>query len=386
MIFRNRAMKRAGAGAAGLLAVGAFAAPALADDSADLAVKLTGTTIAADASGKFTGVSLINNSKVPASGILLSIDISQLDTDKVQLRDEDCDPVDNGVIRCGIVGDTIEAGADIDWFFPLEKRSEATGSAGTITVTISHAGSDPDESNNSVTAEVVLSDERGVDLVVVAEDIRDAIDLADSVDSPAYNGEQIYPGDASALVLFVGNQGDLIADGLKVSAKLPEHVTFAEAEEGCDYSAANDEITCVYEGMSLIPSDRDDDGSRSGAYIWFPVQVAADVTGPITLPNGSVRVDAVRAVAELPEMKAQQLPGNVRPLTAQELRDIDETDNVDDFSVYVLGTGGGGGGLPVTGAQAGLIGGIGAAVVVIGGVLFLTARRRVVLVTPGDGK
>ncbi|GAB3818182.1 hypothetical protein [Micromonospora zhanjiangensis] len=54
------------------------------------------------------------------------------------------------------------------------------------------------------------------------------------------------------------------------------------------------------------------------------------------------------------------------------------------------GDGGGdgsGGGLPVTGVQAGLIGGVGLGVLLVGGVLFLLARRRrVVLVTPDDEK
>lgn len=49
------------------------------------------------------------------------------------------------------------------------------------------------------------------------------------------------------------------------------------------------------------------------------------------------------------------------------------------------GGSGGGGGLPVTGVQAGLIGGIGAAVLLAGGVLLLLSRRRkVVLVNPAD--
>ncbi|TYC00841.1 cell wall anchor protein, partial [Micromonospora sp. WP24] len=52
------------------------------------------------------------------------------------------------------------------------------------------------------------------------------------------------------------------------------------------------------------------------------------------------------------------------------------------------GTGGGGGdvgGLPVTGPQARLIGGIGVSVLLAGAVLMLVARRRrVVLVAPQD--
>jgi hypothetical protein len=49
------------------------------------------------------------------------------------------------------------------------------------------------------------------------------------------------------------------------------------------------------------------------------------------------------------------------------------------------GGNGGGGGLPITGANAALIGGVGAAVVVLGVVLFLSTRRRkVMLVTPSE--
>ncbi|MGW0432440.1 hypothetical protein ACWDV4_07820 [Micromonospora sp. NPDC003197] len=68
-------------------------------------------------------------------------------------------------------------------------------------------------------------------------------------------------------------------------------------------------------------------------------------------------------------------------------------DNTAAITITVSGSddggddGGSGGGLPVTGVQAGLIGGIGAVVVVAGVVLFLVARRRrVVLVNPGDEK
>jgi hypothetical protein len=64
---------------------------------------------------------------------------------------------------------------------------------------------------------------------------------------------------------------------------------------------------------------------------------------------------------------------------------------VEGFVVVVSAVGGSGGGagdgLPVTGVRAGVLGGVGAAVVVAGAVLFLTARRReVVLVTPDDEK
>ncbi len=395
MIFRNRALACAGAGAVGLFAVGAFAAPALADNSADLEVKVTGTTIAADASGKFATVSLINHSKTDAKGILVTLDVSKLKTEMVELVDESCDPPKGGKILCGIEGDTIEAGADIDWAFPLVRKDKnLKGSAGTLTVTISHEGTDPNEKNNSATVEVVLSEEHGVDLAVGADDLRDAIDLDKSTKSPAFSGELIHPGDAGALVVYVLNQGDRTAKGLKVSATLPKQVTFAEVEPGCVYTADNRGITCDYAAAELVPAEQDksDDLASAGAAFWFPVKVSQDVTGPVTLTGGTATVVALDEVEVPPgfaalNKKPAELPANVELLDASRFKDVDLSDNTDEFSVFVAGNGGGGGGLPVTGAQAGLIGGIGLAVVVAGGALFMVSRRRrVVLVAPGDEK
>jgi LPXTG-motif cell wall-anchored protein len=79
----------------------------------------------------------------------------------------------------------------------------------------------------------------------------------------------------------------------------------------------------------------------------------------------------------------------------KELVDADEADNQARFDVFVgaAPTGepttpgdpgeGGGGGLPVTGPAAGIIGGVGGAVILAGVALFFLARRRrIVTVTP----
>ncbi|AEB42061.1 hypothetical protein VAB18032_04675 [Micromonospora maris AB-18-032] len=59
---------------------------------------------------------------------------------------------------------------------------------------------------------------------------------------------------------------------------------------------------------------------------------------------------------------------------------MDVSDNQDGFAVVVAAfpkdDGGGGGGLPVTGPQAGLITGAGLAMLTVGGILLLLARRR----------
>jgi LPXTG-motif cell wall-anchored protein len=111
---------------------------------------------------------------------------------------------------------------------------------------------------------------------------------------------------------------------------------------------------------------------------------------PGALTGGLVSVEPIVAQPSIgaKESTKVELPANVEGLQAA---DVDATDNSDGYAVIVAaqgGTGGGdGGSLPVTGPQAGLIGGIGAAVLAAGGAMFLVARRRrVVLVTPGDEK
>jgi hypothetical protein len=70
-----------------------------------------------------------------------------------------------------------------------------------------------------------------------------------------------------------------------------------------------------------------------------------------------------------------------------EAKDPNPANNVAKIVLTVKGSGGGeGGGLPITGAKAGLIGGTGGAVLLAGlAVLVMARRRRVVMVTPTDG-
>jgi hypothetical protein len=151
MIFRNRTLAYAGTAAAGILVGGLFAGPAQAETSADLAIEATGTTIAVGAPGKTATVSLLNKSTVAATSVLVGLDISKLDTSKVDIDENGCNPRADGLILCGIPGDVLKAGADIDWGFPLTRKGSAVGDAGEI---ILAEGTDPDESNNEVTVKV----------------------------------------------------------------------------------------------------------------------------------------------------------------------------------------------------------------------------------------
>jgi hypothetical protein len=122
----------------------------------------------------------------------------------------------------------------------------------------------------------------------------------------------------------------------------------------------------------------------------------------VTLKDGSWTFLAREAVdpARARIAATEALPDHVFKVDLAEIThlDIDPSDNVDGFAVIVAGPAGGagggtgdnggdGGGLPVTGPVAGTVAGVGSAVLVAGAVmLVMSRRRRVVLVTPADGK
>lgn len=388
MTFRSRALARAGAGVAGLLAAGTLAAPAFAADSADLEIKVTGTTIAANASGKFAAVHLINHSTVAAKGIDVALDISKLNLDKVTIDESGCSAPQNGKILCGIESDSIPAGADIDWFFPISRKVGATGDAGSLTATISHQGTDPKPGNNTVTVGVKVGDS-GPDLAVVVPDVHQTI-VADANGEVEIKGD-LHAGDTTRLFYGVRNFGDMPVAGFKISVKLPKGVTFTETEQECAYAADKSSMVCTYADFPLVTRDQDEqdgDQVRSVAGFFNLITVARDVPAG-TLTGGTVTVDPI-AVAQSEKRAAPKVSHLPRNATDIKVSEVDNTDNTDDYAVVVAANGGGaggGGGLPVTGVQASLIGGIGAAVVLAGGAMFLLARRRrVVLVTPGDEK
>ncbi|NLU80204.1 cell wall anchor protein [Micromonospora sp. HNM0581] len=391
MIFRNRAAAYLGAGTVGVLATGAFAAPALADDSADLAIKASGTTIAVGAPGKDASVSLLNKSDVDARDVLVALDVSKLKTSLVDIDETGCNPREDGWILCGIEGDTIRAGEDVDWFFPLIRKGTGVGPAGSITAVIVHGGPDPDESDNEVTVDVKVEG-TGPDLTVVADDVRRAVKVDGGTITEVGD---LYPGNTGQLVYGAFNQGDQAARGLRIEVQLPTGATFAEKEPDCTYNAAMTSLTCEYDKAVLIPAAQDDQGDDlySGARFYNLVTVA-DGVQPSSLTGGTVTVHSLsvqEAVGTARVAATSALPQNVTGVSAV---DVDPSDNTDDFAVVVAAKGGSGGGddgagpgLPVTGVQVGLIGAVGAGVLATGVAMFLVARRRrVVLVSPGDEK
>jgi hypothetical protein len=397
MIFSNRALARSGALAAAALLTGAalatVGAPAYAGTGeTDLELTVVGTTIAEGADRKVGWAKITNRGTNTPAELTILADLSALDFTKVFAApageecsgEGDTDPV---AWTCEVPADQIPGpGETLDFPVVLLKLDpDAAGYRAPITYAISSAD-DTTPANNTQTADVVFSQDSGVDLGVEVPDVKETFDPE--------TGEVTGPlvaGGATAVVGWIYNWGDAIANGIRVTVRLPEQVTFAQTEPDCVYTADNRTATCTYSSVVLMPLSDEGDEEFVAAFFW-PITVADGVEPPVSLTGGSWTAEALGQVS--PDARVAttpaDLPANVTMVSAQDagVTEIDESDNVDGFSVIVSGGGGGsGGGLPVTGAQAGLLGGVGLAVIVAGGVLLLLARRRrVVLVTPADEK
>ena len=261
---------------------------------------------------------------------------------------------------------TVKNGEDFDGAFLLIKQPGATGAAGQVTASVIHAGTDPVAANNTVTVDVKIAEEGGPDLTTLALDV-----YKDTDDAPGEPGpdQPIPPGGTSNLWVFVINQGDATANGVKMSITMPEHVSFTEPEPDCTHSVGSSTTTCEYDTVVLTPEGDDQLG-----IFFFPLKVAASAPGPVVLPGGLVTVEAMQQ--QTMSKAAGALPRNFTRVTPPNLKDVDPSDNTDEFAVFVAAPAGGTAPLPETGVKVGLIGGAGAAALVLGLVLVLAARRR----------
>ncbi|MEV4825497.1 cell wall anchor protein [Micromonospora sp. NPDC049275] len=390
MNVRSRVSARIGAAA--LLAAGAVGlagAPAqAADTKADLEISVAGTRLAEGTKGKIGFMKVKNNGPGTPSALTVGVDLSGMHDERIISLPlgENCKGGPGSTIECTVPaaqipgpGETLE--------FPIFTAKAAVGYDGGDTQVgfFLRSADDTTPDNNIKQVKLEFDGEPGVDLGVVAPDVKTRLSLEGGVVSEQ---SPLYPGDQAVFVGEIVNQGDTIAKGVEFTVQLPKGATFSEQYDGCEYSTDLRTATCTDEA-DLI-------GADLGLLITFPIKVAPGVKAPVALPNGSLVADALGvAPAGTPLPGAGRKAGieNVRMLAKGErVTDVDPTDNRDDFAVIVAakggsggGTGGDDGGLPVTGAKAGLIGGIGVAVLLAGGVMFLVARRRrVVLVAPAD--
>jgi len=415
MKSRYRALARVGATA--LLASGMFAtagAPAIAAGTqTDLELSVVGTKLAKNVQGKLGWAKITNKGKNTPSKLNVVADLSHVDPSRVialPAAGVGCASGGGLKISCQVPADQLPGpGQTVEVsIFVFKPEGGQRSYSAPVTFSID-SPDDTDESNNSKTTKLSVGEESGVDLAVLVPDVKERSEGTDGqlVPGEAADRSELRPGDRAFVEGSVFNWGNQAALGLKVEIQLPEQVTFAESMDFCEYRADRRSATCTYRDM-VLPGDALNGGGLFPIF-FMPVQVAEGAAGPVVLDGGSWRVEALGQGSgpQVNRSSAKPLPKNVKLVSADSVavNEVDTSDNVDDFAVIVAGNGngggnggggdngggdgngGGGGGLPVTGAQAGLIGGIGVAVLVAGGVMFLMARRRrVVLVTPGDEK
>ncbi|MFG1954170.1 cell wall anchor protein [Micromonospora sp. NPDC048830] len=393
--FHRSALVRAGAAA--LLAAGGLAtaaAPAQAADQADLALVPISQTLAKGVTAakakpfKFT----VDNTRasVTARDVRVTVETAGL-TDRVGVVvPEGCD-VSGTAFTC-LLGD-LAGGTSEDFGVPLYSTGKR-GDGGTLSVTIASATADPETGDNSVDVDVTVA-RAGYDLTSWVQDVYANV-VVDGAQTSEPDLKPVAPGGTAPLDWAVYNDGSRKATGLFYVITLPTKVSFVELPEGCEEQEIGGLAQALCEDAGAVV--------RPGQYYTADVRVKVgeDATEPV-LRVGELFAygldAAVGAPAELPAVAS-----------ATQRRTFTETDGGDNQAVFDVfvdldtqptptptagPTGqpsespapGEGGGLPVTGVQVGLIGGVGAAVLVAGGLLLvLSRRRRVVLVTPQDEK
>ncbi|MGW5556550.1 hypothetical protein ACWER9_04890 [Micromonospora sp. NPDC003944] len=254
---------------------------------------------------------------------------------------------------------------------------------------------DANPADNTRWFPLTLVDEPGADLSVVARDVRQSVRVgADGIPEPTGT---LTPGETGAVWHTVANQGRKAVHGVRVTLRLPKRVTFTRQPAQCVLGDAGRSAICTYRSLTLVPAAEDTDPNdtvHSAVELYNLVTTAPGATAPATIRGASVRVESL---AEQPKNSRStpartELPANA---VAVRVADVDPGDNQDGFAVVLAakiggdagggGGDGGDGGLPVTGPQAGLVGGVGLAALMVGGALVLAARRRrMILVTPED--
>ncbi|WP_203909146.1 LPXTG cell wall anchor domain-containing protein [Rhizocola hellebori] len=318
-------------------------------------------------------MSIINDGPGAATGIKLTFDTSQLAPAMVWLElPAWCDTATK---TCEFTeGVQLTTGENLDTvFFRLLKTGGSTGGAttgpaGKLKVTVSSDATDPNASNNVAVVDVMLSETDGVDLKVLNWDV--AADITEDGDIVP-----VKPGETAPFIAAFYNQGTAAAKGVVTTVMLPAGATFEGAVPHCVYSEGNRKAVCT-EPDWIIPTG----GSHKDDSTWYgieplTVRVASTVAGPVNLTPGNITIEPM---GELEPESATARSATAKKFTGASARlvdkykDIDPTDNGDDFIVYV----GSNGNLPQTGTNVALIAGIGGIMLIAGGTLFMITRRR----------
>ncbi|MDG4760797.1 LPXTG cell wall anchor domain-containing protein [Micromonospora sp. WMMD710] len=402
--FHRSALARAGVVA--LLATGGLAtlaAPAHAADQADLALVPISTELAKGVKAakakpfKFR----VDNSRstVAATGVSYTVDTSRLKKNKVGVVVPLGCQTKGTTFTCPL-GD-LPAGTGEEFGIPLFSTG-GRGDAGTLVVSISSAtsGSTPiDRVEHDITVA-----KAGYDLTSWVQDVQANV-VVNGVQGDDPDLRPVRRGETVPLDWAVYNDGSRKATGIFYGLTLPVGVTFVQKPQGCleQVFLGKQQLFCEDAGAVVKP------GQYYTANV--TVKVGNNVTEPV-LHEGDLFAFGLDGAEGQPEEEPEVASSAQR----KAFTEVDEVDNHTTFEAFVdltaatpsptptatatpTGTptpgvttspgtgGGGGGGLPVTGVQAGLIGGIGGLILLAGGALLVLSRRRkVVLVAPGDEK
>lgn len=400
--------------AAGALATGA--APAHAADQAEIVLAPISTSLAkgvGEAKAKPFKFTVTNVGPATARNVHYRLNAAELNPERVGwVVPVGCRLLSPNLYDCPL-GD-LPAGTTEDFGVPLFSTG-GRGDGGTLIVGVTSDNWQHDPADDVVEVPITVT-RRGYDLTTWAQDVYANVKV-DGAQQNETDLRPVRPGDTAPLDWAVYNHGSRRATGIFYGITLPAGVTFDRLPRTCTAQVVNGlaQALCQDDGAVIKPGQYYTDE--------VSVKVAGDVTEPVLRPGDIFGYGLDQATGE-PEEEA-------RAADASQQRTFTETDQPDNHTIFDVfvdlttqpsptptpsatpspsatptagpspsgspapsvtptaggGAGGGDGGLPVTGVQVGLIGGIGAAVLVAGGLLVVLGRRRkVVLVTPTDEK
>ncbi len=311
------ALATAGVATVTVAAAAQAAAPA---SGADVSLTVGGTSVTTGAAKPFIA-RLANHGPQTATGVTVTVDASHLNTSVVDI--ELPGPAD-GCQRTATtatcpIEDIWPGGTDDSTAVIFLRARSNHGSAGSFSVTVHSASTDPKSSNNTAVVPVSATTS-GYDLVAGAYDL--------------YGGDGGYlkPGEDTALFWFLYNGGDRAAKGIAYTIQLPSFTHFTVQDRNCVYTDANTVATCSAPDAVVQPGD-----------VFFAIEgalvtVDRDAPGPRAFTDGFV---TGYGIADAPAHAAAATAGaaglTVAPASSQQQQaaEADSTDNTADFSVFI---------------------------------------------------
>ncbi|MGY3520330.1 hypothetical protein ACVMYR_28935 [Micromonospora sp. PTRAS2] len=282
---------------------------------ARLSVTAVGGTIAADSPGKAMTVKVRNSSAVPVPDLQVTYDLSGLTAlipaaaplDQIG-QPRPCTSTPDRKLICSYADHVVQPWENFDFGLTATNSRTGSGDGGVVRISVSSA-LDTTPADNSTRLALRVGGHGG-DLLVLADDVF-AADPATGYN----NGSPLAPGETSSLWLGLFNQGDRRLTGFGYTLRLPEHVTFVSATDGCSLSADRRLMNCAFPDRVLVPLIEADGQNVPGFNLRFLVTADARSSGSGLRPTGW-------SVA---------WPQPTRP--AQSL--VEPADDIDTFAVHV---------------------------------------------------